>query len=724
MTIPAQGDRIEPAGLGLARRAKLLSAAAAASLALATALTTGFVLPRHAFVASAIVGIEGGQAALRPALAQAAADAAVSRQVVARASSSGSAPADILSRAVRAEIGHVPGSLMVRAEDADAERAAAMATSVATALVADLEDRAQEASRVGDAAAALRLARLQDTAVTVHRRLAELGGDTVDPAATGAAAAARIAALRTRLDAIHAILAAGNPPLGTGRDLPTNIDALQTSYLDLTRQLARASETLGERHTTVIGLRDGIKRTAAELTDAWTRLAKATEADLAEAKSRAATAIRGGARDASRIATVDAARAAAQAADEAVTRAPGVAHEDDLAHYRLIARAPVPALANGLAPSLHLAAATLAGLVMLLISRRVLRPKPSPAGDVAFAEVAPELVLAAPHVIEARSEPHRFFEEDVAEPEHGPDLAPRPEPVGRRASAPRAEGADTNASREEFLRAALHARTVMDLRKPVAPRADTKRRDSNYDLVVTMARVLPSIAAIVPHDEIPVVLVATNEPGASTMDAVLALGEAAAATGQRVLIVEGAKARPALAASVDESAEPALIEVFGDWRVVLRAEAGEGLLYLAPSFRDGGRLAEELANSRDTLVADALAEEFDLVIIDGDRASEAYALAREADGFLRIGRFASPRDDEHFLTLLGAPRRALLGSVAADVSVFVPSSADRSTPAAEPSKPLAAVLRAASAARPAARAPFVATRKPAGVELRRRAGLR
>ena len=127
---------------------------------------------------------------------------------------------------------------------------------------------------------------------------------------------------------------------------------------------------------------------------------------------------------------------------------------------------------------------------------------------------------------------------------------------------------------------------------PVAP-----RRDQNFDLVVTMARVLPSIAAITPRDEVPVVMVATNEPGAGTMDAALALGEAAAATGQRVLIVEGNKARPALAVSVDEGAQPALIDVFGDLRVVLCAEAGGGLLYLAPSFRDGARIAADLARA-------------------------------------------------------------------------------------------------------------------------------
>ncbi|MCX8255041.1 MAG: hypothetical protein OTI36_13770, partial [Beijerinckiaceae bacterium] len=111
MAIPAQGDRIEPAGNGPSRRAKLFTTATAVAIAAATAATTGFLLPRHAFVASAIIGVEGGPGAMRPALAQAAADAAVSRRVLTRAAANGTVPADELSRTVRAEVGHVPGSL-------------------------------------------------------------------------------------------------------------------------------------------------------------------------------------------------------------------------------------------------------------------------------------------------------------------------------------------------------------------------------------------------------------------------------------------------------------------------------------------------------------------------------------------------------------------------------------------------------------------------------------
>ena len=126
---------------------------------------------------------------------------------------------------------------------------------------------------------------------------------------------------------------------------------------------------------------------------------------------------------------------------------------------------------------------------------------------------------------------------------------------------------------------------------------------------------------------------------------------------------------------------------------------------------------------RDTLVADHLADEFDLVVIDGDRASDAVAMAREADAFLRIGRFASPRDDEHFMATLGAPRRALLGTVAADISIFVPRVAEQPV-ADEPQRPLAATMRAAAAARPVPRAPFASVRRNAGSDLRRRAALR
>ena len=280
-------------------------------MALGAAVATGLLLPGQAFVATSVVAVEGGPAALRPALIQAAADTAVSRQVMSRAGASiatdapGKRPAeralDRLSSAIRIETGRVPGTLLVRAADGDGERAAAMASAVASALVADLEDRAEDARHAADAAAALRLARLQDSAIAAHRVLADLGGDVADPAATRAASAARIEALRARLDAIRAILAA-DPPLGAGRDVPPNIEALQTSYLDLTRQLAKARETLGDRHTTVIGLQDGIKRTATELAQGWTRLAKATEAELADLKARVTSAGKSGAGNASRVA--------------------------------------------------------------------------------------------------------------------------------------------------------------------------------------------------------------------------------------------------------------------------------------------------------------------------------------------------------------------------------------------------------------------------------------
>ena len=694
------------------------------ALAFGAALATGLLLPGQAFVATSVVGVEGGPSGLRPALIQAAADAAVSRHVMSLAAASMAAPEatgqrpaartlDRLSSAVRVETGRVPGTLLVRAADGDGERAAAMASAVATALVADLEDRAQETGRAADAAAALRLARLQDTAVTAHRRLDDLGGDVADPAATRAASAARVEALRTRLEAIRAILSASNPPLGAGRDVPPNVDALQTSYLDLTRQLAKARESLGERHTVVIGLQDGIKRTAAELGQAWARLAKATEADLVEARSRAAAATRTATGDAGRAPALAAARIAAQAADEAVAQVQAMSRGDDEARWRVIARAPVPAQAEGLALPIRIAAALAAALLGVALAG--LGAPWRRREDVAAAP-AP-LAAAAPQA--ERPEP-RFFEDET---EMETEAVPEPAPAPAASSLGRAlTSAPLRRSAEMLAEDDLSIETLPE-DMPMDTRSATPPRDTNFDLLVTMARVLPGIGAIAPRDEVPVILVATNEPGVGTMDSVLALGEAAAATGLRVLVVEGGRASPALAAAVEPTARPALVAAFGELRVVLRAETGGGLLYLAPSFRDGAQLAADLERAGDTLVADDLADEFDLVVIDGDRVTDAATLAHHADGVLRIGRFASPRDDERFLATLGTPRSAFLGTVAAAVAVFVPRAAEAPR-SAEPPPSLAATLRATSAARPAMRAPFAATRRPAAPDLRRRASLR
>ena len=338
--------------------------------------------------------------------------------------------------------------------------------------------------------------------------------------------------------------------------------------------------------------------------------------------------------------------------------------------------------------------------------------------EAASAEAVPlatETALAAPAE-------RRFFEaEDHATPERTP--TPAPASLGRALAAATLRGTtgahveDEDVSSETLTNETLPEDMPMDTRSPA------QRRDKDFDLVVTMARVLPSIEAVAARDEVPVVLVATNEPGVGTMESVLALGEAAAATGLRVLVVEGGRARPALAAAVEETARPALVEAFGELHIVLPAETGGGLLFLAPSFRDGARLAADLARAGDTLVADALADEFDLVVIDGDRAADAVALAHHADCVLRIGRFASPRDDDRFLATLGTPRSAFLGTVAATVAVFVPRAAEAPRPT-EPLRPLAATLRAGQATRPAMRAPFAATRRPATPDLRRRAGLR
>ncbi len=681
-------------------------AAALSALAAVGALAVGLALPQPTYKAAAVVAVEGGAASIRPAMIQAGLDAAVSRSVISHAAAAlaGTAPKDPaalhardvehlavgLAHAVRADLGSIGGTLVIRAADADAARAATLATSVAVALVDDLNGRGSESRLDWADAQTLRLEKLRDAAAAAHRRLVALGGDIADPIVARAGAGARVEALRTRLDAIRSILASGTPPLGIGKDVPPAIDALQTSYLDMTRRLATARETLGERHTTVIGLQDGIRRATADLSAAWARLAKLTDADFFDARARLSMVDKGdGSADATRRASIDAARATAQIADDAVVRAQSVARDgEDAARYRLIARARVPALADGLAAPLRFVAATGSGLLILVLGLPFIRRRPRTPTGLSTDTVGQHIAEA----VGQREEPvPRFFEDEV----------------------PVAAALEETVAPVERTKAVAPVRRSLTATSTASETARDLRVADNAELAAAMERVLPLVAGCAPRHEIPVVLLAANEVSIGTTEVALALAKSAVNAGHRVLIIEGKTARPVLAAAVAVEAVPALVDAFGALRIAMLADQGDGLLYIAPNLRNGARIAADLARAGDTLVADTLADEFDLVIIDGNRAADAVDMALNADVVLRVGLFASPQDDAHLLTTLAAHDCILIGTLAA--SVFVPRP-----PA--PSKPIAVAGRPVPP-RPVLRQTPRGDRRVA-TPIRRKAGLR
>ena len=669
-------------------------------LALAAAVGASFVLPRAEYSAAAVVGVEGGPASLRPAMIQAAADAARSRQVAVRAASV--LPAkfamrpEALAAALQVDAGRVPGTLVLRAGDGDAERAASLASALAGALVAELEERATATGRDNDAADALKLSRLNEIAGEAHRKLAALGGDATGPVLARTSATTRAETLRARLDAIRSILAAGNPPLGAGRDVPPTIEALQTGYLDLTRQLAKARETLGERHTTVVGLQESVRHSAAELTAAWGRLAKATEQELGEART-AATAKVG--LDPKRAAALDAARATARLADDAVARA-ATPRDDDEARWHLIARASAPALADGLGLPLRVALAATAGLLVLLLGLwSIRRPRKDATLEIAEANAA----AAEPSFFDENAPLYEACVEEAILPETTTQTCLPEDALVLR---PRLEPAFAEPPFEP-IHTPVPSHDERELADMLEEDAYARPSPIERDLVAALVDVLPAIDAVAPRAGVPIVMVATDEAAADTNGTALALGAAAATAGRRVLIVE-AHARPALAAAAASDAEPALIDVLGETRIVLRAENGAGQVYVAPAFADGARLAADLVRAGTALVADDVADEFDLVVVDGGRVREAAALAAEADAVLRVVRVVTPRV-AGFLAALGVDG-SFLGTVVTADPMFMP--------------PVAAPRAATPPAR--ARAPLGPhpLRRPPQVEARRRVGAR
>ncbi len=160
------------------------------------------------------------------------------------------------------------------------------------------------------------------------------------------------------------------------------------------------------------------------------------------------------------------------------------------------------------------------------------------------------------------------------------------------------------------------------------------------------------------------VMVAANAAGADTGAVALALGEAAAELGYRVLVLENERARSTLAEAVAPDGDPLLVDAFGALRVALPAERLGGL-FLAPALRDGARIAAALARNTQAELVDDLAAAFDAVVIDGGRAADSAAAGWNADAFIRVGRFASHKDDAHLLATFDAPEETLLGTVAA-----------------------------------------------------------
>ena len=659
-------------------------------------------LPTSLFRTHAILAIGDGAVTPRAAMARTAAESVVSKPVIERAAAmlviadraaptpgvverigvatgTGNATsqqarlAESIAPMLRADPGLVPGTVEITAVAPSAERAAQLADALADAFVtqqdyAAAEVRARRAARIG---AHLEAARSE--ALSARRRLVALGAVSLDPAQARAAASIQVAAAEARLASVRAIMSSNSPPISDRKDLPPVLAVPQAAYLDLKAQLDKESQVLGERHTTIIALQDGVKSAAAKLQTEWKRLRTIAEADVVAAKDHDAALRRGDTpADAARRAQLEEARRALQTAEDAVTlvqKQTDAVPEDQ--SFRLIARAPVPNSAVGMSQATRLllsllatlCALAFAGGLRLLFARRDMtklsvvdaapfigaektmenmRVSPTPSDiEAGPARIEPQSISATTLIRSVPTEPPvmRFFEDEPppaiwTRRTTGP-VATRPKPIHR--------------SRPESIPEPLRV---------------TRHDPSDDDMTDAMRAILVEIDAIEPQQGcLPTIMVAANEATATTMPVTLALARVAAEANLRVLVIETDRARPQLAASAESDAEPVLVDLFGSLRIVLRAEEGHGFLMLAPVLRDAARLASDLAVARTTAFIDDLALAFDLILIDGAVAAEAAAAGWTADAVVRVGVSASRGDDERLCLTLGVDPALLLTTI-------------------------------------------------------------
>ena len=549
--------------------------------------------------------------------------------------------AETLVSMVNAGPGQFPGTIDITASNPEADVAARMADAVAEAFVGDQDDRATESRHQREVAAETRLASTKEAAVQARARFTALGGVSVDPAQARASAAAATAAAQARLDVIRSIIASGSPPISDRRDVPDPIAAAQRTYLDLSAQLSKAHETLGDRHTTIITLREGVARAAAEVTAAWKRLDHAAHADLDAAREREANVRKADTpADAARRTGLEEARTALQSADQAVAIAEAARREiaENVHVYKLIARAPIPAVTGGFSMTSRALLTALAGFATLALVVSLRRRRKAP----------PEPVMVARSAEPPRAQkttPLPFFDrEPIVDEKEGDDAKYNDSPVR---------------NKEPLRRLPERVAAKVAAVEPRPAIATSGLREALREMLIRFE-------TMDPHHGVPTLMIGANDADAGTASLALTLSIAAAATGRRVLVVESDTRRTTLAASVQTDAEPVLVDVFGMLRIVLQAEAGNGLVHLAPAFDGGARLASTLARRGEAAMIDDLEAAFDLVVVDGG----PYADEIPADAYLRVGRFTSRRDDERFIAAADVPAQTFLGTMIG--AVFVP----------------------------------------------------
>lgn len=629
-----------PLSLGSMRRGSIRRLALPAVVGLAAAGVIGAGLSPATFEATAVVGLDSGNDALRTAL-----DLATSHSVVRRAASTlVGTDEDAAQLAANAKVFPTEAGTAVAITEigADASRAARAATAVAQALVAEHETVSAAWRLTRDAHAQARLTALQAAAAQAHERLQALGGP--DAASGRGGVAEQVAKAEAHVETIRAILASGSPPL-SDKDVPPTVQVLQANYLDLIRRLAVARATLGDRHVTIIALQEGVRQASEVLTAEWKRLLRQAQGDLEATRHHQATLGKAGAK-AGAIAAIEAARRATEQADAVVHEAEEDARQaPSNTGYHLISPA---------SPPLHATGWSMLARLLLSVS----------AGIAGFG-----LALAGASILALIRRPRRtgakatsaFFTEPAPFPSDMFDDSSLLDAFAEiRLTLP--DASTSFASDEEA------ATASMGLLPSRSRSDDQELRDAFGTLVADVAQRESA------EGSVPTIMVAANDLRGDTRRVALALAASAAENGLRALLFEGPRQQPDLAAAAELDGEPLLLNLFGTLRVALPAEAIKGLC-LVPSINNGEAIAAALARTGQATLVSELTSSFDLLIIDGGQAIDSADAGLTADVFLRVEDEDSWSDAEHFLDTFKATPDAVLGIVIG--GTFVPAETPR-----------------------------------------------
>ena len=583
-----------------------------------------------------------------------------------------------------------------------AEKAAILANGIATAYIEDQRDVQDDYIKRQSAWVAERLVDLQIKVQEAENRAQDYrarngivgsGGVLVneqqltEAAKLLAAARARTAEVRSRHDQVRRLTSAGQTMGALPEALrSTAVEKLRLQTADLRRQESNLRVTFGDRHPALIEAREQIRSVQAQLDAEVRRAAEGTYNELQAAIASEAAVTRQ-VNDLKAMTTttngalvglreLDREVEANRAIYERFLRARESLRPDvgDPLMARIAARAVPPLRRSSPRPLAALIAALAGGLalgmgVALGLEHRArFKAKATPAGALDSPPVSQALPVDPVETSRLATRLDTFAEDRSSLPmgsaaPRGLDAAKvvddlqasqdaallQPGPVA--ASLPLASASTAGPRSAALARGdaiAVLPRIGENLAMPaaqarwgsqVAPFLEVRFSGQSsfsraaHDLCKQMLGEFDS-------DDVVKILITSIEPGVGKSVLAANLAQAAAEAGERVLLIDANSQHPSISALAPHDEPPALIALSGTMRLAYRLWTGSGSLHLIPLSPAEKRLTRRLVRDQSTEFIEGIADNFDLVIVDGPVAragEEPMALVAAASEIIIVG---------------------------------------------------------------------------------------